>query len=134
MNRFLIACVGVLCLSFLGCNKGEEKATPEPGATTTTPVTTTTTESPANAQADETDKAGAAQPTTAEKTDKAGEKNAEGVNAPTTKVSNGAKEVKTDGKNVNLENEKGKGAVTTKPGGGIQVTGKSGKTVAVPGL
>lgn len=131
-QRLVLTFIAAASLSLLACNKEEKKeATPEPAATAATP--TATPESPAGG-ATETDKAGAAQPTAAEKTDKAGEKNAAGtaapdVKAPTTKVANGAKEVKTDGKDVAVKNEAGKGGVKTTPGGGIQVTGKSGKTI-----
>jgi hypothetical protein len=136
-QRLVLTFIGAACLSLLACNKEEKKeASPEPAATTATP--NTTPESPAGG-ANESDKAGAAQPTAEDKTDTTGEKNAAGtaspdIKAPTTKVANGEKEVKTDGKDLNLKNESGKGGVTTAPGGGVKVTGKSGKSIAVPGL
>ena len=126
-HRVLLAVIGGACLSLVACNQEKKEASPEPATTAATPATATTTEAPA-AKAEETDKAGAAQPSTEEKTDTAA------VNAPTTKVANGEKEVKTDGKDLAVKNESGKGGVTTNPGGGVKVTGKSGKSIAVPGL
>jgi hypothetical protein len=131
-HRVLLAMIGGACFSLVACNQEKKEASPEPATTITTPATATTTEAPAKAE--ETDKAGAAQPSTAENTDKAGDKTTAGSNTPTTTVANGEKSVKADGTNLGLKNESGKGGVTTQPGGGVKVTGKSGKSIAVPGL
>lgn len=132
-HRVLLAAMGGACFLLVACNQEKKEASPEPATTTATPATATTTEAPA-AKADDPDKAGAAQPSTEDKTDKAGDKNAAGANTPTAKVANGEKSVTADGKDLNLKNESGKGGVTTNPGGGVKVTGKSGKSIAVPGL
>jgi hypothetical protein len=128
----LLASLALSSVVLLACNQEKKEASPEPAATTPATATTTATEDP--------DKAGAAQPTTAEKTDKTGATNPEkdpagggGVKTPTATVAKGEKSVTGDGKDLNLKNESGKGSVQSTPGG-TKVTGKSGKSITVPGL
>lgn len=128
----LLASIALVSISLLGCNQEKKEASPEPAATTATPATATTAATPST---EDPDKAGAAAPTAAEGTDKAGETNPEkaGVKTPAATVSKGEKSVTSDGKDLNVKNESGKGSVKT-TSGGTQVTGKSGKSITVPGL
>jgi hypothetical protein len=121
----LIAC----SLGLVACNLGKKEDTPQPASTETAQAVQTgaapaaTNEAPAagdNTKSAPADKGGS---------DTAGSP----AGSPTTVAQKDEKKVQTtpDGKNVQLENEKGKGSVVTS-GGKTTVTGKSGRSIEIP--
>ena len=126
MNRPACAlyCVALLLLvSLAGCDVLKKGAAADPAPSAGDPASQPGA-SPAPAAGD-----------TADKGDKSGAAAAApsppATKGPTTTVTDGQKKVTTDGKNVQLQNESGKGSVTTS-GGKTTVTGKSGKSVQLP--
>jgi hypothetical protein len=131
----LSAGIAAALISLVGCNFEKKEASPEPAQTNSAPVVAPATAAPPPAE--DPDKAGAPTPSQAEKTGE--DSPAASAKAPpeeksktTTVAKKGEKEVKTDGKNVELKNESGKGSMKSGPGG-TTVTGKSGKSVTIPG-
>ncbi len=115
-------CLMAAGLILLGaCNLKKTDAEPAPSATATAAA-----EAPPSAQpaADSPQKTGSG-------ADKPS--SAPAAAGPTTTLTKNEREVKTDGKDLKLKNETGKGSVSTS-GGSTTITGKDGKSVKLPGL